>query len=87
MSENEQMSIADLDYTYNRDGSARPADGLNPRRCENCIYWELLPKEDQPPAGWGVKGLCKFIHSDKQHGYQRTGQRSYCQEFKEYGKI
>lgn len=87
MSENEQLSIDDLDYMTMKNGRVVPAPAwIHKERCENCVLWERLPKEDQPPDGWGIKGLCKFIH-ERQQGYQRTSSTDYCQEFKEYGKI
>ena len=55
---------------------------LNKERCENCQSWTLLPTADQPPCGWGVKGICA-------NGVRRTGKivhtskSSYCDDFKE----
>lgn len=55
---------------------------LNPKRCENCQNWSLLPKADQPPCGWGVKGYCA-------NGVRKLGRvvktmsTSYCDDYKE----
>lgn len=48
-------------------------------RCGNCEYWQLLPKDEQPPEGWGVKGACGAHWSKGQHN---TSQTSYCEEYK-----
>lgn len=71
-----------LDRYYNRDGTTTDAPkGTSIRRCGNCMHWELLPVEEQPPAGWGVKGQCNVIHDPKQTTYEQTSQTSYCQLF------
>lgn len=77
-----QMSIFDIDYTYDRNGKKFDVQGwMRKERCENCRMWCRLPVEEQPPAGWGVYGTCSFIHDPKQKGYQRTGKGSYCMNF------
>lgn len=77
-----QMNFSD--YTHKRDGTLYPApEWMNKERCENCIKWHILPKEEQPPAGWGVKGQCNCIHDPKQKGYETTGKNSYCCDFED----
>lgn len=90
----EQLTIADYQKrrTYERDGSTYEApEWMDDERCETCKYWELLPKDEQPPAGWGVKGQCNFLHTNwdgtRQTEYQNTGKTSYCQEWEgRYGE-
>ena len=52
-------------------------------RCENCKYWEILPVEEQPPCGWGVRGQCNCVHEPErmQQGYWKVDSTSYCQDF------
>lgn len=82
-----QMSLEDyiesqLDYTVDRYGhksEARP--WMHRERCENCVYWYMIPTADQPPAGWGVMGQCDLLR-EGQKGYEIVSKTSYCQEFK-----
>ena len=61
-----QISIFDIDYTYDRNGKRFDVQGwMRKERCENCRMWCRLPVEEQPPAGWGVYGTCLFIHDLK----------------------
>ena len=78
-----QLSFDDLlyNYTYDRFGKRRPARSwMNRERCENCKYWELLPVEEQPPAGWGVKGQCNQFREGQTH-YEQPSSTSWCQDF------
>lgn len=78
-----QISISE--YTkeacwYNRDGSVRKApEWARNDRCGMCARWELLPKIEQPPDGWGVHGICSAHWS---RGNQ-TSQSDFCNEFKD----
>lgn len=77
----EQMTIkgALLDKMYNRDGSTYFApEWIRKDRCGNCKMWTMLLKEDQPPEGWGVFGLCGSHRGKNQY---KTTQSSYCQEY------
>ena len=70
------------DVTFDRNGKKYPRpDWVDKERCETCKRWQRLPKEEQPPAGWGVKGQCNFIHDPKQQGYETTGKYSWCQDY------
>ena len=76
-----QISIKDYiaSRTFTRNGREYEAPAwMRPDRCENCKYWERLAVEDQPPAGWGVKGQCDVIFDTKQSGYFKTSKTSYC---------
>ena len=80
----EQMTLKDYiaDWTADRRGRKYPApDWVDKERCETCKHWERLPVEEQPPAGWGVKGQCNVIHDPKQQGYEQTGKYSYCCDY------
>ena len=79
-----QMTFRDYEasYTHERDGKRREAPKwAHPERCGTCKNWHLLPVEDQPPCGWGVKGQCQIIYFPNQLGYQNTGELSYCDRF------
>ena len=81
-----QMSITDYTYglTRNRYGKTYEASEWMVReRCENCKHWEMLPVEEQPPAGWGVKGQCNCTHEPEmmKNGYWITNRTSYCNDF------
>lgn len=78
---NGQMTLADViqDQFFDRCGNRRPLPPwVNEKRCGNCQFWELLPEYDQPPNGWGIRGIC--------NGYSRaqylTSQTSCCQKWK-----
>lgn len=80
-----QISITDYQnsLSYDRRGRTRETPKwVDAERCNNCVYWDLDPVDDQPPDGWGVKGLCQFIHEGQRGGYQHTGQWSYCQDWR-----
>ena len=86
----DQLTIMNYrqNLTYNRKGELTEAmDWIKekPERCELCKYWKILPVEEQPPAGWGVKGQCNCCHAPEmmKNGYWKTGKTSYCQDFKE----
>ena len=84
----DQLSIFDYDYSHHRDGRLYPApEWMDKERCENCIYWSIFPKEEQPPAGWGVKGQCNCTHEPEmmKNGYWIVGKTSYCMDFMPYG--
>ena len=81
-----QISI--LDYSYDRRGRLYYQKWMSRERCENCEHWQRNPVEDQPPAGWGVYGLCQYIHDANQKGYENTNKVSYCTGFScKYGEI
>ena len=82
-----QITITDYmsDRTHRRNGSTTQAPYWMPKeRCENCQFWEMLPTEQQPPDGWGVKGQCNYSHEPEtmQNGYWTTSKTSYCQDYK-----
>lgn len=56
---------------------------MDRERCENCKYWEMLQVEEQPPAGWGVKGQCNCTHEPEmmKNGYWIVSKTSYCNDF------
>lgn len=56
---------------------------MDVERCENCKWWQILPPEEQPPAGWGVKGQCNCYHEPEmmKNGYWKTSKTSSCQDF------
>lgn len=83
-----QISISEYlsDRTYRRDGSLHPApEWMKKERCENCMWWDIFPKENQPPDGWGIKGQCNCYHDPEtmKNGYWVVNQTSYCNDFKE----
>lgn len=57
----------------------------DPKRCELCKHWQILPVEEQPPEGWTVRGQCNCYHEEymMKNGYWKTGSTSYCQDFEE----
>ena len=66
---------------YDRNGKIRETpEWVNEKRCGNCIYWQRWSKDEQPPAGWGVKGTCGNYRGP---GHYDTAQTSYCQEWHE----
>ena len=66
---------------YDRNGRIREIpEWVNEKRCGNCIYWQMLSKDEQPPAGWAVRGACGSYMSK---GQFTTSQLSYCQEWHE----
>ena len=73
---NEQITLAEVlqNQFFDRFGNRKPLPAwVNDERCGNCQNWQLLPEDEQPPNGWGIRGLCS--------GYT-TAQTSYCQEWK-----
>ena len=81
-----QITITDYmsDRTHRRDGSLHDAPAwMDKDRCENCRYWEILPVEQQPPSGWGVKGQCNCSHEPEmmEKGYWTVSSISYCDDF------
>ena len=71
-------------FTYDRNGNIEIAPlWMKKERCENCKYWEILPVEEQPPCGWGVRGQCNCVHEPErmQQGYWKVNSTSYCQDF------
>jgi len=80
-----QISITEYQnsLSYDRKGRTTETPSWVPtKRCNNCIHWEMDPVSDQPPDGWGVNGLCQFIHEGQQGGYQHTDQWSKCQDWR-----
>ena len=78
-----QMTFADIrkHQFFDRNGHAMSApEWANEQRCGNCIYWQRLSKDEQAPAGWGVKGACG---SYRGKGQFMTSQTSYCQDWHE----
>lgn len=64
---------------YDRNGRIRECpEWVHEKRCGNCKFWQLLPEYDQPPCGWGVRGLCGSHQSRNQY---TTSQTSVCQEW------
>lgn len=85
---NGQLTL--LEYTsgltHDRNGQTYKAPAwMDARRCENCKHWQMLPTEEQPPAGWGVKGQCNCVHEPEtmKQGYWITGKISYCDDFQQ----
>ena len=81
-----QITIAQgmQDLTHDRRGNLeKPFWEMDTDRCENCKYWQILPIEEQPPAGWGVKGQCNYVHKPEmmKNGYWITNKISYCGDF------
>ena len=77
----EQLTLSEYltDRFYKRDGSTDQAPKwVRPDRCGNCKHWTLMDKDEQPPDGWGVFGLCGSHRGKNQY---KTTQSSYCQEF------
>ena len=71
-------------FTHDRNGNIEIAPlWMKKERCENCKYWEILPVEEQPPCGWGVRGQCNCVHEPErmQQGYWKVDSTSYCQDF------
>ena len=78
----EQITISNYMHNlfFDRNGKTRQApEWVEEERCGNCEYWQLLPEYDQPPNGWGIRGLCGSHQCQNQF---TTSQTSYCQEFK-----
>lgn len=79
-----QMTIRDYEASYHHDRYGRKIEcrpWIHPERCGTCKNWQMLPTEEQPPDGWGVKGQCQIIYFPNQKGYQNTGELSYCDRF------
>lgn len=78
-----QMTLTEMikNGFYDRKGRIESApEWVNAERCGNCAYWQILPEYDQPPCGWGTRGLCGGHRSQNR---LTTAQTSYCQEYKE----
>lgn len=79
-----QMDFSDLrkKQWYERSGRVTAAcpSWTNEKRCGTCEYWTLLTKDEQPPEGWGVFGLCGSHRGRNEH---QTNQHGYCQDWKE----
>lgn len=66
---------------YNTDGSTKEAPKwVRPDRCGTCYFWNLLPKDEQPPADMGTHGKCL-----RQGGY-KTCQTEHCKYYKQRGE-
>jgi hypothetical protein len=77
-----QMTLSDfiLSRWFDRYGDAKQApEWVSEERCGNCSMWTILDEYEQPPSGWGVKGLCGSHRGKNQY---KTNQSSYCQDFK-----
>lgn len=77
-----QMTLTDIisQQFFDRFGNTKTIPGwVSETRCGNCQFWQLLPEYDQPPNGWGVRGLCG---SQRSRNMYTTAQTSYCQEWK-----
>lgn len=71
-----QMTLTDIisQQFFDRYGNIKDLPPwVSETRCGNCQNWQLLPECDQPPNGWGIRGLCS--------GYT-TSQTSYCEEWR-----
>ena len=82
----EQLSLDSYmkGFTRDRKGNLYTApEWMREERCENCKYWEILPVEEQPPDGWGVKGQCNCVHEPEmmKNGYWKTNTTSYCRDY------
>ena len=80
---NEQITISDVMAArfYDRNGKiVKCPEWVEEKRCGNCIYWQMLSKDEQPPSGWAVRGSCGSYMSK---GQFTTSQTSYCQEWHE----
>ena len=76
-----QMTFTDViqNRFYDRDGRVKLVpEWVKDERCGNCRYWQILPEYDQPPCGWGVRGLCGSHQNQNRY---TTAQTSYCQEY------
>lgn len=74
----------DKGISHDRYGREYKApDWMDVERCENCKWWQILPPEEQPPAGWGVKGQCNCYHEPEmmKNGYWKVSKTSSCQDF------
>ena len=79
-----QMTIRDYEASYHHDryGRKKPCrEWMRSERCGTCKHWQMLPTDEQPPCGWGVKGICQTIHDPRQEGYHNTDELSYCDLF------
>ena len=79
---NEQLTLTDMlvNTYYDRNGRLTSCpDWVHEQRCGNCLYWQRLTKDEQPPEGWGVKGACG---SHRGMGVHQTSQTGYCQDWR-----
>ena len=68
---------------YDRNGRLLEVpEWVDDKRCGNCAYWQRWSRDEQPPAGWGVKGTCG---NHRGQGNYEVSQTSYCQEWRERG--
>ena len=82
MTSSGQMTFTDiaLGRFFDRHGRLEECpEWVKDERCGNCAYWQILPEYDQPPCGWGVRGLCGSHQCQNQY---TTSQTSYCQEWR-----
>lgn len=80
---NGQMTLAEVQksWFFERNGRKKVApEWVNEERCGNCKHWQILDEYDQPPCGWGVRGLCGSHQCQNRY---TTAQTSYCQEYEE----
>lgn len=76
-----QITLDDLQkyIFYDRSGRTKKCpEWVDEERCGNCQNWTILPEYDQPPNGWGVRGLC----GRTQNRYT-VSQTSWCQKYEE----
>ena len=77
-----QMTFTDAiqNRFYDKNGRIKLVpEWVKDKRCGNCQYWQILPEYEQPPCGWGVRGLCGSHECQNQF---TTAQTSYCQEYR-----
>lgn len=73
------------EYHFNRTGKREEAPEwlIGKKRCEMCLYWQILNVEFQPGAGWGVIGTCT-----SHRGQGRSTQAiSYCDDFEKMAAV
>lgn len=78
---NGQITLDDYQQSkyFDRHGHVKECpEWVGKKRCGNCKYWQILPEYDQPPCGWGIRGLCGSHVSRNQY---TTSQVAYCQEW------
>lgn len=76
-----QMTFKDVEKNkwYDRKGRVHEApEWVNEERCGNCQFWQILDEYDQPPNGWGVRGLCGSHRGQNRY---TTSQTSYCMDY------
>ncbi len=67
-------------YKHNKYHKAEKWVMEKPERCERCLCWMVCPDDEQPPDGWGIKGLCSHWTAETGQKY-KTDATSACEEF------